>query len=53
MSRARGRMLATMANARWPYQIVLPAEKVNGRCHPPIMAFCKDLDKDLLGHSYV
>lgn len=53
MSRARGRMPATMANARWPHQIVLAAEKVNGRCHPPIMAFCKGLDKDPLGHSYV
>lgn len=52
MSRSRGRMPMSLANRQWPHQIALPANTVNGRCYPPILDFCKGLDKDPLGHRY-
>ena len=52
MSRARGRMSDTLANQRWPHQIMLPEAKFVGRLYPPIHDFCEGLDMDPLGHSH-
>lgn len=51
MARRKGELSNSELDRKWPHQVALAAEQVNGRNYPVLHAFCRELSVAPRGHS--